>query len=137
MNLRCVWEYGCPVELKPNGVMNEKSLRAERVFLEAYRELFVEGEVPDEVGVSCCAQFAVTRERVVRRSKGDYERMRRWLVGTEIDDEVSGRVFEYSWHSTYRIFSSTPFLSATFFVWVELIVLRRNSDIWETTSSLS
>lgn len=57
--------------------------------------------VPDVVGVSCCAQFAVTREAVRRRPKADYVRYRDWLLHTELKDEISGRVLEYTWHSRW------------------------------------
>lgn len=52
-----------------------------------------------------CAQFAVSRGAVLRRPKSHYEWFRRWLLDTEADDEISGRVFEYSWHSM-----SIPFI---------------------------
>jgi len=29
-------------------------------------------------------------------------RWRQWLMDTELDDSISGRVMEYSWHSKYR-----------------------------------
>lgn len=106
VNLRCVWVLGCPEEMHPNVPITNKTLPAERVFKDSYIELFRGKDesvndvvVPDAVGVSCCAQFAVSRYRVLARPKSDYERFRQWLIDTPLDDEVSGRVFEYSWHS--------------------------------------
>jgi len=55
-------------------------------------------EVPLRVGQACCAQFAVTRERVRQRPKSDYELFRQWLLDTALDDAKSGRIFEYLWH---------------------------------------
>lgn len=114
INLRCTWIQGCPVELRPNRIMTDNSLLPELVFKDSYIDLFYgeedsdfdvemrnEMEVPDAVGVSCCAQFAVSRDTVLARPKSHYEWFRRWLVDTPLDDEVSGRVFEYSWHSMY------------------------------------
>lgn len=59
-----------------------------------------EGEdyVPEEVGAACCAQFAVSRERVLQRPKSDYEGFREWVVETEKNDAKSGRVMEFLWH---------------------------------------
>lgn len=65
-------------------------------------ELFPGVEVPDEVGVSCCAQFGVTRSKIHERPKSDYERFRKWLAETPLKDELSGRIMEYSWHSTFH-----------------------------------
>lgn len=33
------------------------------------------------------------------RPKSEYERIRDWLLETELADQISGRVLEYSWHS--------------------------------------
>ena len=53
--------------------------------------------VPRWMSQPCCAQFAVSGERIRGRSKGFYERYRKWLMQTELVDEMSGRVMEYSW----------------------------------------
>lgn len=31
-------------------------------------------------------------------AKADYERYYNWVLSTELSDDVSGRVLEYSWH---------------------------------------
>jgi Protein of unknown function (DUF3431) len=36
---------------------------------------------------------------VQERPKSEYERIRDWLLETELADQISGRVLEYSWHS--------------------------------------
>ena len=61
--------------------------------------LFPEKDVPREVGVSCCAQFAATREKIQERKRSEYQRYRQWLMDTELGDSISGRILEYSWHS--------------------------------------
>ena len=53
---------------------------------------------PTLVGAACCAQFAVSRDRVLARPLGDYERFREWVVETEKSDAKSGRVLEFLWH---------------------------------------
>ena len=57
-----------------------------------------DGEAPVLVAAACCAQFAVSRERVLERPVGDYERFREWVVETEKSDAKSGRVLEFLWH---------------------------------------
>ena len=50
------------------------------------------------VGVACCAQFALTRQKIRERPLSDYQRYRNWITETGLEDNVSGRVLEYSWH---------------------------------------
>ena len=57
-----------------------------------------DGEAPALVGAACCAQFAVSRDQVLARPLGDYERFREWIVETEKSDAKSGRVLEFLWH---------------------------------------
>lgn len=49
--------------------------------------------------MSCCAQFAVSKATILQRPREEYERYRRWLLETDLEDGLSGRVLEYSWHS--------------------------------------
>ncbi|KAI9673172.1 MAG: hypothetical protein M1817_003034 [Caeruleum heppii] len=116
-NLRCAHTLGCPAEIRPLPVNasepRDKSDtsdrgKAEMVFAQAFKELFPdgvagvkEGEVPEAVGVGCCAQFAVSGEMVRRNGREMYERWRRWILETDLSDAVGGRVLEYSWHSMF------------------------------------
>jgi hypothetical protein len=99
-----VWVIGCPGELLP--LTPEKaSTPTSGYYAAAFREFFPGVKVPDRVGVSCCAQFAVSRTKVRERPKKDYERYRRWLIDTNLTDYESGRVMEYTWH---QIFGQDP-----------------------------
>ena len=104
VNLRCVWTLGCPSEIKPL-IESERHRepgeeeRTGEMYKDAFMELFPLTPVPEVIGVSCCAQFAVTRSQIKKRPKEDYERYREWLLNTPLKDSVSGRVLEYSWHS--------------------------------------
>ncbi|KAI3393593.1 hypothetical protein diail_3897 [Diaporthe ilicicola] len=57
------------------------------------------GTVPEQIAAPCCAQFAVSRGRVLRRSHEWWVKLREWLI-----DEVplpsmnSGRLMEHLWH---------------------------------------
>ncbi|KAJ2897445.1 hypothetical protein MKZ38_004676 [Zalerion maritima] len=103
VNLRCVWTLGCPAEIHPledAGLLEfeEVSRTARKDYAGAFRELFPGQEVPSEVGVPCCSQFGVSRLSIMKRPREDYIRYRDWLLNTKLDDGVSGRVLEYSWH---------------------------------------
>jgi Protein of unknown function (DUF3431) len=63
-----------------------------------HRENRTEDEVPEMVGQTCCAQFAVSREQVMQRPLEDYVSYRQWILDTELNDEKSGRVMEFLWH---------------------------------------
>ncbi|KAF4554422.1 Hypothetical protein D9617_4g001760 [Elsinoe fawcettii] len=107
-NLRCAWIIGCQAEIWPIKEAAEYEqfhkddpdyeLRTGDVFEEIWRELIPEMPVPESVGVACCAQFAVSAEAIRKRPKADYVRYREWLLATEDDDDISGRIFEYLWH---------------------------------------
>lgn len=113
MNLRCTWSgFGCPAELEPARYLREHfddidygtPVQYPRKF-----QLLLPGvEVPELVGVPCCAQFAVSREQILKRGREEYERMRQVLMSSELDEETSGRIFEYLWHSEYQ--PSSPVL---------------------------
>ncbi|TVY39884.1 hypothetical protein LOCC1_G006110 [Lachnellula occidentalis] len=60
----------------------------------------VDGEwkLPEKIAAPCCAQFAVSRTAVLRRSVETWRALREWLVSTDLDSRSSGRVLEYTWH---------------------------------------
>ncbi|PSN66285.1 hypothetical protein BS50DRAFT_495128 [Corynespora cassiicola Philippines] len=107
VNIRCAWSLGCPSEIKPLEEEGEHraAVHAGGDYKKAFEVLFPEKEVPRYVGVSCCAQFAATREKIKGRKKEEYEKYREWLLNTDLDDSISGRILEYSWH---MIFGKEP-----------------------------
>lgn len=54
-------------------------------------------QIPQHIGNVCCAQFAVTRARILQRPRSDYERMLRWVEDTTEVDFGIGWVFEKVW----------------------------------------
>jgi hypothetical protein len=98
VNLRCNWVPGCPDEIQPFRT-TDAHRTSEHEFLAAWKALFgPDVEVPQTIASACCAQFAVTREAIQKRTLQDYERYRQWLIETKLEDELSGRIFEYLWH---------------------------------------
>ncbi|KAF2452072.1 hypothetical protein P171DRAFT_450732 [Karstenula rhodostoma CBS 690.94] len=107
VNIRCAWSLGCPDEIKPLVEEGEHrdQVHAGGDYKKAFQVLFPGVDVPTYVGVSCCAQFAATKEKIREREKSDYQRYRRWLLETDLEDSISGRIMEYSWH---MIFGKDP-----------------------------
>lgn len=102
VNLRCAWQLGCPNEIKPyenDAREKQQQGHAGNSYYHAFQEIFgPDREVPREVGVSCCAQFGLTRDKVREIKRTEYVRLREWLAKTPLTDAISGRVMEYSWH---------------------------------------
>ncbi|RDW73708.1 hypothetical protein BP5796_07150 [Coleophoma crateriformis] len=55
-------------------------------------------KVPEKIAAPCCAQFAVSKEAVLRRRKETWEGLRTWLMETDVLSASAGRVLEYTWH---------------------------------------
>jgi hypothetical protein len=52
----------------------------------------------DAVRAQCCAQFVVSRERILRHSRDEYVALRQWILEGSKSDLVSGRILSYIWH---------------------------------------
>ncbi|PWY91468.1 hypothetical protein BO94DRAFT_513606 [Aspergillus sclerotioniger CBS 115572] len=114
VNLRCNWNPGCKQDHRTNRHVTEE------VFTDIFEgtstppinstgistmqdqfELAQDQEflrMPKRVAAACCAQFAVSREQVLKRPREDYLRIRQWIINTDKDDASSGRVMEFLWH---------------------------------------
>ncbi|KAK2845238.1 hypothetical protein FQN49_005917 [Arthroderma sp. PD_2] len=105
VNLRCKWEPGCPTSLNPlNPTEIDIREQNERAKLpEIYMDLFnvTRNNVPEHIGGVCCAQFAVTRERIRARPREDYIRMRNWALESGFTSFGIGWVFEQVWHVVF------------------------------------
>ncbi|KAL1959004.1 hypothetical protein VTO42DRAFT_3245 [Malbranchea cinnamomea] len=105
LNLRCDWDPGCPTSVHPFNPTDTdiKSHDIRAYFADVYMEIFnvTREEVPEHIGGVCCAQFAVTRERVRQRPRKDYKRMRSWAMNTDLDSFGVGWVFEKIWHLVF------------------------------------
>jgi Protein of unknown function (DUF3431) len=101
MNSRCHLDPGCPDWLHPDRPEAEWDLvhkNEERFFTPAvWRELHPNVPVPRAISQPCCAQFAVSGERIRAHPRTEYIRYREWLLNTELEDENSGRIMEYTW----------------------------------------
>lgn len=97
MNLRCHWDPGCPDWLKPAEMDYDEYKREQQILAKAWPELFPGEKTPNVLAQPCCAQFAVSRERIQAIPNERFVMLRDWLLHTELDDFLSGRLFEYTW----------------------------------------
>lgn len=99
-NLRCHQDPGCPGHLDlhdPKKNINTY-ITTNHMVAVAFGELFPHDKLPRTLSQPCCAQFAASRAAIQRRPKEDYMAMRKWLINTDLGNQWSGRIFEYSWH---------------------------------------
>lgn len=54
--------------------------------------------MPEDLAAACCAQFAVAKKAVYRRTREEYSTYRQWLLSTNLESHDSGMVFERLWH---------------------------------------
>lgn len=105
MNLRCHWDPGCPDWMHPGATEKDRDKPEEMHVANAWAELFPLDPIPKILAQPCCAQFAVSRDRIQALPKQRYVILRDWILRTELSDYMSGRVFEYVWQF---IFTAAP-----------------------------
>lgn len=100
-NSRCHHDPGCPDWLhvdRPQAEWDLIKKNEERFFTsELWHELHPGAPIPASISQPCCAQFAVSRDRIRVQPRSEYIRYRKWLLNTPIADESSGRIMEYTW----------------------------------------
>lgn len=62
------------------------------------REINPDYPIPNRLEFTCCTQFVVTRERILANSLNFYRRCLNWLVRTNKEDFITGRVIEHNVH---------------------------------------
>lgn len=101
VNLRCSWYPGCPDWMHP-GETEQNAFKQEEVLLaKSWSELFPLDAIPAMLAQPCCAQFALSRERIQAKSHAQYVWYREWLFQTKIPDHLSGRIWEYVWQFVF------------------------------------
>jgi len=100
VNLRCHLEQGCSEGLELTQKYNPDDWRYvfNNAWLEQYARWFPGKDTPKTVKVPCCAQFAVSRQKIHEHPIEFYTKVRQWLIDTPLEDSFSGRVMEYFWH---------------------------------------
>ena len=102
MNVRCHHEPGCPDWIhmdRPGGDFDFYSKPEEIYWRKSiWDELHPGAPVPQTLSGVCCAQFALSGERIRQVPIERLLHYRQWLLQTAMDDSFSGRIFEYIWH---------------------------------------
>lgn len=117
VNLRCNWNPGCKEGHRRNKHVTEQvwhevfddtstpplNSTSETMATAVSPSLAIAHDqkflrIPDQVGAACCAQFAVSRDQVLKRPREDYTKFRQWVIDTDKTDASSGRVMEFLWH---------------------------------------
>lgn len=101
MNLRCVWAPGCPDWMHPGTLKEDSEKQEETMLARSWSEIFPDDPIPKVLAQPCCAQFAVSRDRILSIPRARFVSYRDWLLRTELSDYISGRIWEYLWHVVF------------------------------------
>lgn len=101
VNMRCSWNPGCPDWMHPGETEQNDYKQEEVVLAKSWSELFPLDEVPSVLAQPCCAQFALSRERIQAKPYAQYVWYRDWLFNTKLPDYISGRIWEYVWQFVF------------------------------------
>lgn len=101
MNMRCHWEPGCPDWMHPGEVEDDIQKHEQKLLAKAWSELFPLDPIPEVLAQPCCAQFALSRDRIRAIPLQRFVAYRDWLLRTPLDDALSGRVWEYVWQYVF------------------------------------
>ncbi|KAJ5184640.1 hypothetical protein N7472_009480, partial [Penicillium cf. griseofulvum] len=103
-NLRCMAVPGCPDGLHPSRMETPDIENQNLVdnFPQIWSELFgldPSTAPPLQVGYHCCAQFAVTKQRIRERGWNEYDRTLKWIEHNEWSNSYGiGWMLEKLWH---------------------------------------
>ncbi|KAJ5421581.1 hypothetical protein N7491_010026 [Penicillium cf. griseofulvum] len=97
MNTRCGFGPGCPAWMHPGAVEEDESKQEEIMLARAWGELFPDQPIPSVLSQPCCAQFALSRDRIQSIPRARFVFYRDWLLSTDLSDYIAGRIWEYLW----------------------------------------
>lgn len=101
MNTRCSHGPGCPDWMHPGAVEEDENKQEEVMLAHAWSELFPDEPVPSVLAQPCCAQFALSRDRIRTIPRSRFIFYRDWLLRTDLSDYIAGRVWEYLWQYVF------------------------------------
>ncbi|KAJ5626108.1 hypothetical protein N7510_002417 [Penicillium lagena] len=107
MNTRCGFGPGCPDWMHPGALVEDGNKQEEVLMARAWAEIFPDDPVPSVLSQPCCAQFAVSGERIRAIPRSRFIFYRDWLLQTDFSDYIAGRVWEYMWQ---YVFTGKPVL---------------------------
>ncbi|KAJ5664710.1 hypothetical protein N7462_011523 [Penicillium macrosclerotiorum] len=101
MNIRCQFGPGCPAWMHPGALIEDETKQEEVMLARAWGELFPDQPVPSVLAQPCCAQFAVSRDRIRTIPRARFIFYRDWLLQTDLSDYIAGRIWEYLWQFVF------------------------------------
>ncbi|OGE54154.1 hypothetical protein PENARI_c006G02587 [Penicillium arizonense] len=101
MNTRCGYGPGCPAWMHPGAIEEDESKQEEIMLARAWGELFPDEAIPNVLAQPCCAQFALSRDRIRSIPHARYVYYRDWLLATDLSDYITGRIWEYLWQYVF------------------------------------
>lgn len=101
MNMRCDWDPGCPNWMHPGTIEEDQNKQEETMLAKSWSELFPLDPIPYTLAQPCCAQFAISKNRIRSLPLARYVYYRDWLLRTSLSDYISGRVWEYVWQFVF------------------------------------
>ena len=101
MNMRCHWSPGCPEWLHPVSVYELLGKQEETMLSKCWSELFPLEPMPMFLAQPCCAQFALSKERLLAIPLSRFVFYRDWMLRTPLSDYISGRIWEYTWQFVF------------------------------------
>jgi hypothetical protein len=87
--------------MHPGTVEEDINKQEEIVLADVWSELFPLDPIPSVLAQPCCAQFAISRDRIRSLPLSRYVFFREWLLRTNLSDYISGRVWEYMWQFVF------------------------------------
>lgn len=102
MNVRCHHEPGCPdwIHMDRPGGDFDFVRKPEEIYWRRsiWEDIHPGAAIPTSLSGVCCAQFALSRDRIREVPIERLLHYRKWLLNTGLSDAYSGRIFEYIWH---------------------------------------
>ena len=106
VNMRCKWDPGCPEWLHPTNKHETLTRQEEMMASRCWAELFPLEALPPFLAQACCAQFALSKERILSIPLSRFIYYRDWVLTTPLSDYIAGRIWEYLWHFLFTGSSS-------------------------------
>ncbi|KAL9123204.1 MAG: hypothetical protein Q9187_000253 [Circinaria calcarea] len=101
LNMRCAPDPGCPEWLHPYAEGDLLGKQEQAWLARCWKELFPLDVMPESLSQPCCAQFALSKPRMLSIPLDRFIFYRDWLLRTTLTDYISGRIWEFAWHYVF------------------------------------
>lgn len=87
--------------MHPGNLEEDVNKQEETILARCWTELFPLEPIPKVLSQPCCAQFAISKDRIRSLPLARYVFFRDWVLKTPLSDYISGRVWEYVWQFVF------------------------------------